>query len=207
MVIGWFRRAATARDVVRATSGRIPAEAAEADDGVMTLPGLTPIGTIRTARTSLADTPVQAPLNPDETGVVELDAGFAEGLDGLAGFDHCWLLTWLGRDGDALGAAAPLRQVPFLLAREGTQVGTFAIRSPRRPNPIGLSLVRILAVEGATLRFAGVDMLDGTPVLDIKPYIPRVDVAPGTPRAGWTEAAALPTGGTPRSLAAPDGER
>ena len=64
--------------------------------------------------------------------------------------------------------------------------GLFATRHPRRPNPIGLSLVELLAVEGSILRLRGVDILDGTPLLDTKPFIPRFDQRTGT-RGGWTE--------------------
>jgi tRNA (Thr-GGU) A37 N-methylase len=75
-----------------------------------------------------------------------------------------------------------MRQVPFLFRREERAMGMFATRTPRRINPIGLSLVELLDVAGGTVRFAGVDLLDGTPVLDIKPYVTRFDRPPGEPR-------------------------
>src|SRR4029450_3789945 len=98
------------------------------------------IGTIRTSHTTFEDTPVQASLNGGELGAIELDAPYVDATDGLAGFSHAWLVTWLGPlDG---GEVPPpeLRQVPFLLSRSGEQVGILAMRGPRRPNPIGLSL-------------------------------------------------------------------
>jgi tRNA (Thr-GGU) A37 N-methylase len=76
--------------------------------------------------------------------------------------------------------------LPFL---DDTPRGVFATRSPRHPNPIGLSVVRLIAVEGATLEIAGVDLVDGTPVLDVKPYVPRFDVVDAE-RTGWLEGAA-----------------
>jgi len=169
------------------------------------------IGVVRTDRTTTVDTPVQAALNPDEEGVLELDPAYVDGLDGLAGFDYAWLLTWL--DGPApAGAEEPpepreplnLRPVPFLLARRPRPIGVFATRGPRRVNPIGLSLVRVVAVEGALIRFAGVDLVDGTPVLDIKPYVGAFDGPPGPVRCGWFDELALPPGATPASLSGPE---
>src|SRR5579862_5460291 len=122
--------------------------------------GFEVIGVVRSARTNPADTPVQAALNPDEEAAVDLDPAYVEGLDGLADFDFAWLLTWLGGTGSsrepASGERANLRPVPFLLGRQPRPIGLFATRGPRRVNPIGLSLVRIVAVDGPTLRFAGV---------------------------------------------------
>jgi tRNA (Thr-GGU) A37 N-methylase len=83
-------------------------------------------------------------------------------------------------------------------------VGIFATRGPRRVNPIGLSLVQVLAVTGATVEFAGVDMLDGTPVLDLKPYVARFDRPPGEPRSGWFDDVTISDGVTPGELAQPE---
>ena len=98
------------------------------------------IGVIRTNHTTFDDTPVQASLNSDEVGVVELDPRYVDATDGLAGFSHAWLVTWLGPADGSEAALPDLRQVPFLLQRSGQQVGILAMRGPRRPNPIGLSL-------------------------------------------------------------------
>ena len=160
------------------------------------------IGVVRTSHRELEDTPIQAGLNREERATLELDERYADGLDGLPGFDYAWLITWLGRpDRDG---RPPLRQVPFLLRRQRRQVGIFATRGPRRVNPIGLSLVQILSVTGTTIEFAGVDLLDGTAVLDLKPYVARFDRPPGTPRSGWFDELTIRDGVTPSQLAPPD---
>ena len=166
----------------------------------MDLPaGLTVIGVARTGYTDLEGTPIQAGLNRAERGTVEIDARFQEGLAGLAGFDYAWLLSWLGRPDEPAGPP-PLRQVPFLLRRQRREMGVFATRSPRRPSPIGLSLVRLLGVSGTVITFAGVNLLDGTPVLDLKPYVTRFDQPAGEPRCGWFDEVPLTEGATPRRL-------
>jgi tRNA-Thr(GGU) m(6)t(6)A37 methyltransferase TsaA len=159
------------------------------------------IGVVRTARTELEHTPVQAAANRAEEGTIELDERFAEGLAGLTGFDYAWLLSWLDRP-DRPGG---FTQVPYLLRREGRRMGVFATRGPRRPNPIGLSLIRLLDVSGTTIRFSGVDLLDGTPVLDVKPYVTRFDRPPGEPACGWFDTVDVPEGVTPARLAGEPG--
>ncbi len=94
-----------------------------------------------------------------------------------------------------------MTQVPFLLQRSQRRIGTFAARSPRRVNPIGLSLVQVLDVSGPELRFAGVDLVDGTPIVDIKPYVSAFDRPPGEPRSGWFDTIAPQQGATPSTLA------
>jgi tRNA (Thr-GGU) A37 N-methylase len=84
---------------------------------------------------------------------------------------------------------------------ERREIGIFATRGPRRVNPIGLSLIQILAVTGGTVSFAGVDLLDQTPVIDLKPYVTRFDRPPGEPRCGWLDTVDIPEGITPRNLA------
>jgi tRNA-Thr(GGU) m(6)t(6)A37 methyltransferase TsaA len=161
---------------------------------------LRPIGTIRTRYASFDDTPVQAALNVDEHAVIELDASYVDGLEGLGEFSHAWLVTWLGSEqGDVVPEPA-LRQVPFLLQRTGQEVGIFAMRGPRRPNPIGLSLVRLVAVEPPRVTFAGVDMLDGTPLLDLKPYFRDADTPIGDVHCGWYDSIDLRGPVTPRGL-------
>jgi tRNA-Thr(GGU) m(6)t(6)A37 methyltransferase TsaA len=142
------------------------------------------IGIVRSRYAQPEQTPIQSSLNRGEQAVIEVADEYDEGLDGLAGFDYAWLLTWLHGGDDAGGsgrrAGRPaLRQVPFPLRAQGRQVGIFATRGPRRVNPIGLSLVQIVEVSGTVIRFAGVDLLDGTPVLDIKPFVTRFDRPPG----------------------------
>ena len=154
------------------------------------------IGVVRTIHTELATTPIQAGLNRAEHGIIEIDDRYQEGLAGLADFDYAWLLTWLNRPADP-GGDPPLRQVPFLMRRQHREMGMFAIRTPRRINPIGLSLIQLLDVTGAAVRFAGVDLLDGTPVIDLKPYVARFDRPPGEPRCGWYDHVPIRDGVTP----------
>jgi tRNA (adenine37-N6)-methyltransferase len=160
---------------------------------------LRPIGYVHTAYRSLAETPIQTSRNPDEPGRLVLDEEYAAGLEGLEGFDYAHLICLLDRawEADDRGrrpfVGDRLRPVPFLLRDSGQRVGVFATRAPVRPNYLALSLIRILAVRGRQVDFAGVDLLDGTPVLDIKPFEPHLDVPgyrPGTPwldqlRGGW----------------------
>jgi tRNA (adenine37-N6)-methyltransferase len=157
------------------------------------------IGVVRTARTDFAETPIQAGLNRAEHGTIEIDRSYRDGLDGLAGFDYAWLLTWLHKLPEPGGP--PLRQVPFLLRSQQRQMGMFAARGPRRINPIGLSLIQLLDVAGPVIRFAGVDLLDGTPVIDLKPYVTRFDRPPGEPRCGWYDGNPISDGSTPAQLA------
>jgi tRNA (adenine37-N6)-methyltransferase len=164
----------------------------------MTMP-LQVVGVVRTGRADHETTPIQAALNRTEHGIVELDPACADGLDGLADCEYAWLITWLHRAG-AGAVSPPLRQVPFLLRPQGREIGIFATRSPNRVNPIGLSLVEILEIADGTIRFAGVDLLDGTPVLDIKPYVNRFDRPPGDPRCGWFDQIAIGECVTPADL-------
>jgi tRNA-Thr(GGU) m(6)t(6)A37 methyltransferase TsaA len=167
----------------------------------MDLPAaLTVIGEVRTGYASTEGTPIQAGLNRAERAVIEIAGPYREGLDGLAGFGYAWLLTWLDRPHDP--GPPPLRLVPFLLRREQRKVGVFATRSPRRVNPIGLSLIQILGVSGGEIEFAGVDLLDRTPVLDLKPYVARFDRPPGDgdPAGGWFDQAPMAERVTPAEL-------
>ena len=114
---------------------------------------------------------------------VEVDAAWAKALDGIEEFSHVWLLWWLDRR-DAPPEA--LRVHP-----EGRPemplVGIFATRSPRRPNPLAMTVVELLGREGRRLRVRGLDAAQGTPVLDIKPYLRRGDQIPGATVPGWLE--------------------
>ncbi|HPC96038.1 MAG TPA: tRNA (N6-threonylcarbamoyladenosine(37)-N6)-methyltransferase TrmO [Sedimentisphaerales bacterium] len=137
----------------------------------------TPIGIIRSKHHEPEKTPIQPIYARGCTGRAEILPQYVEGLKDLDGFSHLLLLYHFHRAGEPL-----LTVVPFT---DDQPRGLFATRSPRRPNPIGLSLVRLLCIEGAVLYLSNVDILDGTPLLDIKPYIPRfeqVDDATG----GWT---------------------
>ena len=162
-------------------------------------PPLPVIGIVRSDYSETEHTPVQSSLNRAAYGTVEIDAAYRDGLDGLDGFDYAWLLTWLHRPHREEDPPA-LRQVPFLLRPQRRLIGIFATRGPRRVNPIGLSLIRLTEVSGDAVRFAGVDVLDGTPVLDIKPYVTRFDRPPGDPRCGWFDEITISDGSTPSGL-------
>jgi tRNA (adenine37-N6)-methyltransferase len=100
-------------------------------------------------------------------GTIELLREFSPGLIDIEGFSHLFVLWEFDRsDGFDLIAHPP--------TDEGREHGVFSTRSPRRPNPIGLTVVELLRRDGATLHVRGVDMLDGTPVLDIKPYLSSI---------------------------------
>jgi tRNA-Thr(GGU) m(6)t(6)A37 methyltransferase TsaA len=137
-----------------------------------------PIGVIRTPFTDIAGMPIQAAAATGIAGRIELDPSLEEGLADLDGFSHLTLLYHLH------GIATPkLTVTPFL----DTQAhGIFATRSPARPNPIGISTVRLVGISGTTLAIEDVDMLDGTPLLDIKPYVPAFDDRADA-RIGWLE--------------------
>jgi len=137
-----------------------------------------PIGVIRSGHTAASETPIQPVYAAGCTGHAEIFSEFADGLTDIEGFSHVYLVTWLHR------ADPPrLRVRPFL---QDVERGVFATRAPCRPNPLGLSLVRLVRREGRLLHLSGVDVLDGTPLLDLKPYSPRYDSVEA-PRGGWTE--------------------
>lgn len=142
------------------------------------------IGWVRSPFTERHGTPRQPGLSgPAEAGVVEASVVLdpqrvhPDALQDLASFDHVWLICWLHLNGRR---RRPLVRPP----RGGPRRGVLATRAPHRPNPIGLSAVRLLSVQGLQLRVLGVDLLDQTPVLDVKPYIPDFDAIPGASR-GW----------------------
>jgi len=137
-----------------------------------------PIGTIHSPFRDASGVPIQPAFANEVEGTVGVLAEYAEALADLDGFERIWLLYWFDR-------AAPFqaRVRPYL---DNESHGLFATRAPVRPNPIGLSCVKLLSVKGTTLRIGGVDVLDGTPLLDIKPYTNRFDrfeVA----RNGWLD--------------------
>jgi tRNA-Thr(GGU) m(6)t(6)A37 methyltransferase TsaA len=142
---------------------------------------LKPIGIIRTPFTTPAGTPIQPAYAQGAEGRVEVFEKFADGLKDLDGFDRIWLLYWFDRV-----SQVNLHVKPFM---DTVQRGLFATRAPCRPNPIGMSPVRLVRVEGRVLHVADVDILDGTPLIDIKPYTPRFDCFSVT-RSGWLDAVA-----------------
>ena len=140
-----------------------------------------PIGMIHTPFAELANMPIQPAGAAAVEGWVELEPALAPGLCDLAGFSHIYLIYHFHQ-----ATRSELTVVPYL---DTTPRGVFATRSPLRPAHIGLSVVELLAVDGHRLRVRGVDMLDGTPLLDIKPYIEAFDHRPGA-RAGWMQQSA-----------------
>ena len=139
---------------------------------------LKPIGFIRSPFKENVGTPIQPEGGRDVEAVVEVLPEFAEGLADLDGFSHVILVYFFHQCG-----VTRLRVKPFL---DDVERGVFATRAPVRPNHIGMSVVRLDRVEGNQLHVRDVDMLDGTPVLDIKPHVPRLD-CPGPARVGWLE--------------------
>ncbi len=139
---------------------------------------LTPIGVIHSPHREAGATPIQPVCAQGARGEVELFEAYAAGLDDVDGFSHVHLLYWLHRSG-----SPALKVTPFL---DDTPRGVFATRAPNRPNPLGLSVVRVVERRGRTLVVEDLDVLDGTPLLDIKPYVERFDVRTST-RGGWTE--------------------
>jgi tRNA-Thr(GGU) m(6)t(6)A37 methyltransferase TsaA len=131
------------------------------------------IGRIRTPFKTRYDCPKGSAAR-DATGRVELDPRYAAGLEGLDLHSHAVLLYWMHEARRDL-----IEQVPSYL---GHPRGTFALRSPVRPNPIALSVVEIAAIDGAVLTVRNVDCIDGTPLLDIKPYFASTDSIPEATR-------------------------
>lgn len=136
------------------------------------------IGVIRTPFREPAGTPIQSVYGQDIEGQVLLNDPYDAALDDIEGFDRLWLIYWM----DGVSEFKP-RIIPY---RDTREHGLFATRSPSRPNPIGISVIRLLRREGGTLYIADIDMVDGTRLLDIKPYIPAFDSHPGC-RAGWVD--------------------
>jgi len=143
---------------------------------------LQPIGVIHTPFSDKASTPIQ-PTRSTARGVVEVDPAYAEGLQDLDGLSHLIMLYVFHQS-----AGYALRVTPFL---DDQPRGLFATRYPARPNPIGLSVVRLLGRDQNRLEFEGADMLDGTPLLDIKPYVPEFD-AYAEAVTGWYATRAHP---------------
>jgi tRNA-Thr(GGU) m(6)t(6)A37 methyltransferase TsaA len=134
------------------------------------------VGVIETPFREPAGCPIQPSRAGGVEGTVRVEPRFAEGLKDIEGFERIWLTYWLHR-----ASCSTLLVTPFL---DKQQRGIFATRAPSRPSPVGLSVVRLLGVEGSILHVADVDMIDGTPLLDIKPYVPEFDCYPHS-RAGW----------------------
>jgi len=139
-----------------------------------------PIGVVHSEFVKQEGTPIQSVFAGNAKGYIELDPAYAPALKDLEGMERIWVLYHLDR-------AAPYQPlvVPYL---DDSKHGLFATRSPPRPNPIGISVLRLIAVKGNRLEVEGMDILDGTPLLDIKPYVPQFDAVEAS-RAGWFDHA------------------
>ena len=134
-----------------------------------------PIGFVRSPYRAAADVPKGLGAEHTAEGVLEIEPEFEPGLQDIEGFSHLYVIWQFDRaEGYELQGTPPSDDRPH---------GVFATRSPRRPNPIGLTVVELLGREGTRLRVRGVDMLDATPILDIKPYLSSVP--PDKLRRGW----------------------
>ena len=174
-------------------AGRTAAErrlAQKTPDAATTGTRFAPIGRLESCYTERRGTPRQGQLAPAARARLKLDASVvtpAAALEGLAAFSHVWLLYEFHQNTNA--AKTPQRMVRAKVhppGLDGGRCGLFATRTPHRPCPIGLSVARLLEVRGDTLLLGGADVVDGTPVLDVKPYL-RHDIQPDARVPAWCE--------------------
>ncbi|OQX23523.1 MAG: tRNA (N6-threonylcarbamoyladenosine(37)-N6)-methyltransferase TrmO [Desulfobacteraceae bacterium IS3] len=137
-----------------------------------------PIGVIRSPFRTIEGMPIQPAGASGVQGTIEVFPEFEQGLKDLDGFSHIILLYHFHRV-----EGYSLLVTPFM---DTIQHGLFSTRAPKRPNPIGISVVRLVQISGLTLDIENVDILDGTPLLDIKPYVPQFDNHPAD-SIGWLE--------------------
>jgi tRNA (adenine37-N6)-methyltransferase len=153
---------------------------------------LRPIGVMRTAHLEKVEAPRQPAAAPDAPGVIELraDLNLQHAIEDLTGWERIWVIFWFHRNTGWRPKVLPPRST-------SGRKGVLATRSPHRPNPLGLSALRLERIDGLNLHVRDVDLLDGTPILDIKPYVSYTDAFPDAasgwlgpqaadPRAGWT---------------------
>lgn len=148
---------------------------------------LKPIGYLRTTASKRYEAPRQPGASAsDLPGRIVLEPGhnYEQALQDLNGFEKIWLIYWFDRND---------KWKPQVLPPRGPAIkrGVFATRSPHRPNPIGLSLVDLIEIKGRTIYVSNVDLLDETPILDIKPYLPYAEAFPEA-KAGWLEGLTAP---------------
>lgn len=142
---------------------------------------LRPIGVLRSEQTLHHDAPRQAGLGRGSAGVVHIAQGLQNCLADLHGFSHLWLLWWAH-----LAKGFSMRVQP---PRDSKKRGLFATRAPNRPNPIGMSCVRLVRIDKRQMHIDDHDLLDGTPILDVKPYLPYCDAVPEA-TCGYVDALA-----------------
>lgn len=139
-----------------------------------------PIGFVNSSFKDSIGTPIQPVASPNSKATVEIFDEYAEGLIDIEEFSHIILIFHMH-----LIKKSPLKVIPFLDTKEH---GVFATRSPGRPNPIGFSVVQLEKRDGNILYIRGIDIIDGTPLLDIKPFVPAFDVRKAD-KIGWFEKA------------------
>jgi len=139
---------------------------------------LNPIGIVHSPFFEAKGTPIQVPASKNTGGIVEVFTEFEEGLKDIEGFSHIILIYYFH-----LLKKTSLQSIPFL---DSIVRGVFATRAPGRPNKIGFSVVKLERVEGNTLFIENLDIIDGTPLLDIKPCVPKFDFRDVT-KTGWLE--------------------
>jgi tRNA-Thr(GGU) m(6)t(6)A37 methyltransferase TsaA len=135
-----------------------------------------PIGTVRSPFKTIEGTPIQPVGARGVRGQIEIRREFAAGLKDLEGFSHLILIYHFH-----LSDGFDLEVTPFL---DDERHGVFATRAPKRPNPIGISIVKLVDIQGSLLIIEDVDIVDGTPLLDLKPYVPQFD-SRETEKIGW----------------------
>jgi tRNA (adenine37-N6)-methyltransferase len=135
-----------------------------------------PIGVVHSPFKKPKNVPIQATASKGTTGTLEIYSEYAEGLKDLEGFSHIILLYHFH-----LVKGCSLMVKPFL---DDALHGVFATRSPARPNPIGISIVQLARIDNNTLHIQDIDIVDGSPLIDIKPYVPDFDCRK-TPKIGW----------------------
>lgn len=147
---------------------------------------LTPIGYLRSQFGTKVEAPRQPAASQETTGLIELLPGhhYEHALEDLAGWERIWVIFWFHHNSGWRPKVLPPRSATG-------RKGVFSTRAPHRPNPLGLSVLKLLRVEGLNVHVQGVDLLDGTPVFDIKPYVPYTDAFPQA-SSGWLESAQDP---------------
>ncbi|HEX3771469.1 MAG TPA: tRNA (N6-threonylcarbamoyladenosine(37)-N6)-methyltransferase TrmO [Polyangiaceae bacterium] len=143
-----------------------------------------PIGIVRSPFVERADAPRQGAVTPDAEGRIELHPGrgFEDALEGVDAWEYIWVLFVFHKNVEEARGWRP----KVLPPRSMEKRGVFSTRSPHRPNPVGMSAVRVERVDGLVVHVRGIDLLDGTPVIDLKPYVAYADALPEA-RAGWLE--------------------
>jgi tRNA-Thr(GGU) m(6)t(6)A37 methyltransferase TsaA len=136
------------------------------------------IGIIHSPYKTVENMPVQTSASKNVEAEIEIFDQYKEGLSDLDGFSHIYVIFFLN-----MVREPKLKVIPFL---DTVERGIFATRSPARPNPVGLSLAELVSVKGNRIIIRGVDMLDGSPVIDIKPYVPDFEICDNV-KKGWFE--------------------